>query len=200
MGNFSRRRRRCRRNEDEDTVVVFREGRTIYFFDEVDDESVCEAIRFLDKIESENSTKEITIKLNTGGGGCYDGFALYDRIRQSPCNIVMIGSGLIGSMGLIIFLAGDERRLSENARILNHQVSLEEFSGRNSDLKIEQKELDTLNNMYTDIVSERTGQTIKKLVGDVLPGDKYFGSEYAVDNGYADEIIKNTRTYRRKKR
>lgn len=195
-----RRKRRCRREDDEDTVVVYRKGRVIYFFDEVDDESVCEAVRFIDEIEEESTKKDIIIKLNTGGGGCYDGFALYDRIRQSPCNIVILGTGLIGSMGLIIFLAGDERRLSENCRILNHQVSLEEFSGRNSALKIEQKELDTLNNMYTDIVSERTGQTIKKLVGEVLPGDKYLSAEQSVDDGYADEIIKNTRTYRRKKK
>ena len=192
-------RRRGRRDTNEDTVVVYRKGRTIYFFDEVDDESVCEAIKFIDEIEEESTKKDITIKINSGGGGCYDGLALYDRIRQSPCNIIMIGSGLIGSMGLIIFLAGDERMISENARLLNHQVSIEEFSGRNIDFKLEQKELDTLNSINAEIVSERTGQSIKKLNNETLPGDKFMGAQFAVENGYADEIIKNTRTYRRKK-
>ena len=192
--------RRNRRSDNEDTVVVFRKGRTIYFFDEVDDESVCEAIKFLDELEEESSKKEITIKINSGGGGCYDGLALYDRIRQSPCQILMIGSGLIGSMGLIIFLAGDERRISENARLLNHQVSIEEFSGRNWAFKLEQKELDTLNNINAEIISERTGQSIKKLASEILPGDKFMGAQYAVENGYADEIIKTPRTYRRKKK
>ena len=192
-------RRKRRDSADEDNVVVFREGRTIYFFDEIDEESVCEAIKFLDKIEEESSKKEITIKLNSSGGSCYDGLALYDRIRQSPCNIVIIGSGLIASMGLIIFLAGDERRLSENARLLNHQMSIEDFSGRDTALKIEHQEVHKLDVIMTEIISERTGQSIKKLNNETLPGDKWFGSEYAVDNGYAHEIIKNTRTYRKKK-
>lgn len=192
-------RRKRKEDKEEENVIVYRRDRTIYFYDEVNDESVCEAIIFIDEIEKENSSKEITIKLNTGGGSCYDGLALYDRIRQSPCNIVIIGSGLIGSMGLIIFLAGDERRLSENARLLNHQVSIDDFSGRNSAFKIEQKELDLLNEINIEIVSERTGQSIKKLNSETLPGDKYFNAEFAVENGYADEIIKNTRTYRKKK-
>ena len=51
----------------------------------------------------------------------------------------------------------------------------------------------------TEIISERTGQSIKKLNNEVLPGDKWFGVDFAIENGYADEIIKNTRTYRRKK-
>lgn len=195
MGN----RRKRREEREEENVIVYRRDRTIYFFDEVNDESVCEAIIFMDEIEKESTAKEITIKLNTGGGACYDGLALYDRIRQSPCNVVIIGSGLLGSMGLIIFLAGDERRLSENARLLNHQVSIDDFSGRNSAFKIEQKELDVLNELNTEIVSERTGQSIKKLNSETLPGDKYFSAEFAVENGYADEVIKNTRTYRRKK-
>jgi len=193
-------RKKRRENSDEDNVVVFREGRTIYFFDEVDEESVCEAIKFLDKIEEESSKKVITIKLNSEGGSCYDGLALYDRIRQSPCNIILEGTGLIASMGLIIFLAGDERRLSENARLLNHQMAITDFSGRNSALKIEQKEVEILDAIMLDIIAERTGETIKKSTKEVLPGDKWFNAEFAVDNGYAHEIIKNIRTRRRKKR
>lgn len=194
-------RRINRRNDnDEDRVIVYRDGRTIYFFDEIDEESVCEAIRFIDKIESESNKKDITIKLDSVGGNCYDGLALYDRIRQSPCNIIMIGTGLVASMGLIIFLAGDERKISENTRLLNHQVSLEDFSGRATDFKIEQKEIDELQNILTEIISERTGQTVKKLQNETLPGDKWISAQEATENGYADELIKNTRTYRRRKK
>lgn len=192
--------RRKKDSTDIDDIIVFREGRTIYFYDEIDAASTCIAIKFLDKIEEESSKKEILIKLNSEGGYCYDGLALYDRIRQSPCNIVVEGSGLIASMGLIIFLAGDERRVSENVRLLNHQMSIEDFSGRNTAFKIESKEIDKLDIIITEIISERTGQSIKKLNNEILPGDKWFGAQYAIENGYADEIIKNTRTYRKKKR
>lgn len=190
---------RGRRDDDEDNVVVFRRGRTIYFFDEVDEESVCEAIKFIDQIEEENNKKDISIRLNTGGGNCYDGLALYDRIRQSPCNVIITGTGLIASMGLIIFLAGDERKISENSRLLNHQISIEDFASNAVGFKIEQKEIDGLQTILTDIVSERTGQSVKKIANEILPGDKWITAQQAIENGYADELIKNTRTYRRKK-
>ncbi len=187
-------------SEDRDRVIVFREGRVIYFFDEVDEDSVCECIRLLDKIETESNKKDITIVISSCGGCCYDGLALYDRIRQSECNILTTGTGLVASMALIIYLAGDDRTLTENARLLNHQVSIEDFRGRAVDFKIEEKEINLLNDTLVDIISERTGQSVKKLKSETLPGDKWISSEEAVQNGYADELVKNTRTYRKKRK
>ena len=117
------------RFDERDRTLVFCEGRTIYFFDEINESSACEAIRIIDKLEYDNK-KDIRIVINSGGGNCYDGLALYDRIRQSGCNILTLGTGLVVSMALIIFLAGDERELTENARLLVHQITIEEFSGK----------------------------------------------------------------------
>lgn len=186
--------------DERERALVYREGRTIYFFDEIDEDSICEAIRLLDKIESEGRKKEIKIIISSIGGNCYDGLALYDRIRQSECNILTLGTGLVASMALIVFLAGDERQITENTRLLNHQVSIEDFSGRVVDMKIESKEVEELDDIIVEIISERTGQSIKKLRNETRPGDRWITAEQAVENGYADELIKNTRTYRRRKR
>jgi ATP-dependent Clp protease protease subunit len=187
------------RSEDRDKTLVFCEGRTIYFFDEVDGDSVCEAIRLLDKLEAAAGKKDITLVINSGGGGCYDGLALYDRIRQSACNIKTRGTGLVASMGLVIFLAGDEREITENTRLLSHQISVSDFSGRAEDFRIEQKEIDALNNALTSIISERTGQTEKKIKADQRTGDYWISVELAKEEGYTDTVIKNVRRRRRKK-
>lgn len=185
--------------EERDRVIVFRgEGRIIYFFDEVDEDSVCECIKLLDKLEIESRKKGITIVLNCGGGGCYDGLALYDRIRQCECAITIVGTGIIASMGLIIYLAADHRVITENARLLNHQVTVSDFDGRAIDFKIEGKEIDALNDAIQDIISERTGQTVKRLKSEILPGDHWITPEEGLNEGYVDEIIKHTRTYRKK--
>ncbi len=191
---------KSRSREDRDRALVYREGRTIYFFDEIEEDSVCEAIRLLDKIENESNKKDIKIIINSNGGSCYDGLALYDRIRQSECNIVTLGTGLVGSMALIVFLAGDERIVTENTTLLTHQTAISDFTGKCAELKIEAKEVEKLEDMLLEIISERTGQSIKKLKNETRPGDKWFGSEEAVEEGYADSIIKNTRTYRRKRK
>lgn len=187
------------RSEDRDKTLVSVQGRTIYFFDEVDEDSVCEAIKIMDKLEKENK-KEITIVINSVGGSCYDGLALYDKIRQSDCNIVTRGTGLVASMALILFLAGDEREITENTRLLSHQIAVTDFSGRAEDFRLEQKEIDYLNESLTRIISERTGQSEGKIRKDQKPGDYWISSERALDEGYTHSVIKNKRTYRRKKK
>jgi ATP-dependent Clp protease protease subunit len=185
---------------DEDRTLVYCEGRTIYFFDEVNEDSVCDAIRFLDKLDKDSSKKEITIVINSGGGNCYDGLALYDRIRQSGCNVRTRGTGVVASMALILFLAGDEREVTENTRLLSHQVSVHDFCGRAEDFKIESREIDRLNDCLVAIISERTGQTENRIKRDQKPGDYWINAEKAKEEGYTDTIIKNTRTYRKKQR
>lgn len=177
------RRKRIDINEDLiQKTIVYKIGRRIYFFSDVDADSICEAIKYLDELEKE-SKKPIEIVFNSEGGSIYDGLALYDRIRQSDCEITTIGTGLVGSMAVILFLAGDYRYVTESCTILNHQGSdsiLEEY--------------------LVDLISERTGLPTKKIKADIKKGDDHIKPDRAVDEGFVHEIIKNKRTRRRRRR
>ncbi|HED05892.1 MAG TPA: hypothetical protein ENI61_04315 [Ignavibacteria bacterium] len=90
--------------------------------------------------------------------------------------------------------------LTENTRLLSHQVSVDDFSGRASSFKLEAKEVEDLNETLTSIIAERTGQAEKKIRNDQLLGDYWINIDRAKAEGYADTIIKHTRTYRKKKK
>ena len=179
-------------------TLVRRLGRTIYFFDEVCEESVCEALVLLRQLEQENK-KQIEIVIDSPGGNCYDGFALYDAIRSSDCTILTIGTGIVASMAVTLFLAGDERAVTENVRIMNHQVSTY-IEGRMTDADIDVKETKILEEMLLEIISERTGNTIKSLKEQRQYGDRYLSSDEAVAEGYSDRVIINKRTIRRRRK
>lgn len=183
----------------EEKTLVFRKGRTIYFFDEIAADSICEAIKLLQEIENESSNKPINIILKSEGGDCYDGFALYDKIRQSEYDIIITGTGIVASMATIVFLAGDTRILTENTRLMIHQVYTGS-EGKCSDAKIDIKETETLQNRIIDIISERTGQSRSKITKEFKIGDKWLSAEEAKEDGYADEILINIRTRRRRKK
>lgn len=185
---------------EQESLLVFREGRVVYFFDEVHSESACEAIRLIEVLECESTKKDITIIFCSCGGNCYDGMSLYDKIRSSECNIITKGTGLVASMALILFLAGDVRIITEHARLLSHQLTNDSFSGRAEDFKIEAKEIESLDAMLISIIAERTGQTESKIRRDQKAGDYWIDAEKAKEEGYVDMVIKNTRTYRRKKK
>jgi ATP-dependent Clp protease protease subunit len=183
-----------------ESTGVSRAGRAIYFFDEVSDHTVLETIRHLDKLESESTTKPICIIINSGGGYCYDGLALYDRLRACKCRVDTLAMGLVASMAFIIYLAGERRTALKNTRFLNHQVS-SYVEGRYSDFKIETNEIKKLEEICQNIVSERTNTPVEKLKKEILEGNNYFGLEEAITRKVVNyNLDKNSPFVRLKKK
>lgn len=168
-------------------VNVSRNGSTIYFFDDIDSNSVAEAIKYIDLLESQK-IKKITIILNSCGGEEYSGLALYDRMRASTSRFTIIGTGFIASMALIVYLGGDRRIATKNARFLNHQGSTE-IGGKATDIKIESQEMETMENICVNIMAERTKQDPKKLKNSIKIGNKYMSASEAKAQGFVHEII-----------
>ena len=164
-------------------------NRTLYFFSEVDSASVCEAIRWLDALERQSKKQPIEIILCSGGGECYAGLALYDRIRRLKCPNCIVGTGICASMAFIIFLAGENRYLMPNCILMNHQISSGQ-SGRLEDLKIEVEECKRIEKMMLQIISERTGQSIKLIEKQISKGSDYITPERAIKENIAHKIIK----------
>jgi len=80
--------------EEEEKMSVRQFGRNIYFFSEVTAYSVATAIQLIDALEIQSKTKPIIIIINSPGGSCYDGWALFDRMRTCRCPIITIGMGI----------------------------------------------------------------------------------------------------------
>ncbi len=66
------------------------------------------------------SNEPILIIMETPGGSIDTGFAIYDKIKYSPCGTRIIGTGQIMSMGLIILQAADLRELTPNTELMMH--------------------------------------------------------------------------------
>lgn len=71
---------------------------------------------FLEDIGKER----ILVILNTPGGCVYNAMAIYDRIKDSPCKVIVRGYGSVMSAGALILQAGDERQISPNTTIMVH--------------------------------------------------------------------------------
>lgn len=189
-----------RREEQEVEVkkepLVHLEANIIYFFDEMNGPAVMEAIRFIDLLEASGEYDKIIFKLNSGGGSIYDGLCLYDRLRECKLDIVMVGTGLVGSMAFVVYLAGDMRYCSENVRFLNHQAKAG-FDGKDlteAQIKIEAEETKVLETIGVNIIASRTLLTPKVIKNSIKLGDKYIGAKDALSMGIVHEIIKENDT------
>ena len=122
------------------------EGRDIYFYADVDEESVLELNMALTKLDKElrksfidlgiDQTPEIRIFLHSPGGDLHAGMAAMDRIASMKCDTVTIADGYCCSAAAIMLLGGKTRAITPNSYVLIHQMSTE-FWGKFEEIKDE---------------------------------------------------------------
>jgi ATP-dependent Clp protease protease subunit len=67
-------------------------------------------------------TKELQILFSSIGGAVDEGLALYNFLRALPLKLTMHAIGRVDSMGLPVFLAGEQRFCSPETTFLFHDV------------------------------------------------------------------------------
>jgi ATP-dependent Clp protease protease subunit len=97
--------------------------RTLYLFDEITSQTAYELIENLVEMDKDRKKRKITLYLCSPGGECGAGFAIVDIIRRMKCPVKAIAIGEICSMAPAIFVACEERVISENSFVMLHPVS-----------------------------------------------------------------------------
>ena len=156
------------------------EKRRVMLDEDVDSYSVGWIIRAMRRMIDANKTEPIDIYINSYGGYCYDGLALYDFIRAcSYTTIRTHATGKIMSMGLVLYLAGDERYASPRASFMAHSVA-GGIDGKLYEMKIDLKESNRLNEVNLEIKADRTKKTIAWWKKEIQYEDKYYDKKKAL--------------------
>ena len=160
------------------------EKRRVMLDEDVDEYTIGWIIRGIMRMVDASKTEPIDVYINSYGGSCYDGLALYDVLRA--CSYTKIRTHALGkimSMGLIIYLAGDERFSSPRAKFMAHEVSDGGIRERLHQAKTDLKELDSLNNDNLEILADRTNHTIAWWKKEIKYEDGYYNKEKAMKLG-----------------
>ena len=70
---------------------------------------LCQQIRLLDATDP---SRPITIFVASAGGSVRSGLAIYDAMRLASCPIRTVCLEFAASMGAVIFMSGDDRRMA----------------------------------------------------------------------------------------
>lgn len=168
--------------------------RRIFLDGDINSENCTDIIKALMLMDSQAHDKEITLYINSPGGDCENGLALYDAIRITRSKVRTVCMGLCASMAAVIYLAADKREILPHSRIMIHDPSFgnADFSGQKS--KEIEKHLVGLNKMrdtLASIIAERTGKSLEEIY-EVTQYDSFYTAEEAVDFGLAHKIIKES--------
>ncbi len=158
----------------------------------VDDEIANLIVAQLIHLESEDPDKDISMYINSPGGGVYAGLAIYDTMRYVKPDVQTICFGVAMSMGSFLLAGGAEgKRMSlPNARILIHQPSMQGLGGQATDIEIHAKQVIEDRRVLEQIYADRTGKSIEQIHDD-MDRDRFFTAEQAVDYGLVDRIVES---------
>ncbi len=140
-------------------------------------------------LESVDSSKDISIYINSPGGGVYAGLGIYDTMQFIKPEVATICTGMAASMGAVLMCAGEKGKRSAlpHSRIMIHQP-LGGAQGQASDIEITAREIMKLKDELYEIIAKHSGQKIKK-VHDDSDRDYWMKAEEAKAYGMIDEIL-----------
>jgi ATP-dependent Clp protease protease subunit len=165
--------------------------REIFLWGEINDESAASVVQKIIFFDGQNHD-DITIFINSPGGMISSGLAIYDAMQYAKSDIRTVCMGLAASMGAVILCAGlkGKRQSWENGRIMIHQPLIAgNFFGPASEIKIQAEEMLKVRERLNTILSEHSGQPLKKIEEDT-DRDYFMSSEEAVKYGIVDTIVK----------
>jgi ATP-dependent protease ClpP protease subunit len=177
-------------------------GNEIYFYCDVDSDSVLELNTCLKKLEKELRIKyielgldlqpELKLFIHSDGGELYSGLSAMDHIRTTKCKVTTIADGCCASAAAMMFLGGHRRLIKRNAYVLIHQLSTDGVWGKFEEMKDEMENCNKLMEHMKRIVTEVTTipeNKIKRIMKHdlILPPEKCI--KYGVASDYYDSEI-----------
>ena len=140
-------------------------------------------------LAAQDNTADITMYLNTPGGGVSAGLAIYDTMQLVEPDVATICTGMAASMGSVLLCAGAKGKRSAlpHSRVLIHQP-LGGAQGQASDILIAAKEIEKTRTELYNIISQHSGQPFKKVFADA-DRDYWMTAQEAKDYGMVDEVL-----------
>jgi ATP-dependent Clp protease protease subunit len=164
--------------------------RIVFINGEINDQLSSLVIAQLLFLEAEDPDKDVSIYINSSGGIITSGLAIYDTMHYIKPDIVTICVGQAASMAAVLLAAGTKgkRFALPHARVMIHQP-MGGAQGQATDIEIHAKEILSLRTTLNKILSDASGQTLKKIQEDT-ERDYFMSASEAKAYGIIDKTIK----------
>jgi ATP-dependent Clp protease protease subunit len=165
--------------------------RVVFVGGQIDDELTNLVVAQLLFLSNEDPKADVSLYINSPGGGISAGLAVYDTMRFIRCEVCTYCVGMAASMGAVLMAAGTpgKRYVLPNSRVLIHQPLIRGvLTGPATELDIEAREIIRLRKRLYGILSRHTGQSQEQIERD-CDRNKWLNAEEAVEYGCADKVL-----------
>ncbi|KAK9834550.1 hypothetical protein WJX74_004363 [Apatococcus lobatus] len=166
---------------------LYRE-RVLFMCSPLNDELGNQLIGIMLYLNSEDSSKDLFLYINSQGGEISSGIALFDTMNyvKPPVNTVCVGTA--ASIAAFILAGGaNGKRLSlSHGRVMIHQPE-GGAQGQATEILTETEEVLRLRRRIAEIYAEKTGQPLNRIARD-MDRDRFLSAREAKDYGIIDLV------------
>jgi ATP-dependent protease ClpP protease subunit len=138
-------------------------------------------------IENAGAFDRIAVRVNSPGGDCFEGVAIYNLIRSQGKPVDVFVDGLAASAASVIAMSGDTVSVGVGAMLMIHNAATFAYGDGPAFLKIADT-LDKISQTVGSIYVAKTKQTADQ-VKALMDAETWMGAQEAIDNGFADAIM-----------
>lgn len=187
-------------NEDmaasnKDNQKITKTNNHIYFYSEVNRNSIFELTTFIKTAEKENLTLAhnfnidppcIYLHISSFGGSVFDAFTAIDIIEACKVDVVTIIDGATASAGTLMSVTGKKRYIRPNAYMLIHELSSGSWgkmSQLEDDFKNNKKLMEKIKEIY-----KKYSNVPKKELSEILKHDLWWEAETCLKYKLVDDL------------
>lgn len=166
------------------------EAVNIQIYDEISSDDfwgdVVTAKAINDEIAQANG-KPLNIHINSYGGEVFEGFAIYNNLKNYAGRKVVYVDGIAASIASVIAMAGDEIYMNKASMLMIHNASGVAY-GNAEEMKKVVNALEQINEVIRDVYKNRSNLDDEQLK-QFMDNETYFTPQEAVQYGFADGIV-----------
>jgi len=163
--------------------------RIVFVTGQVEDTMASLIVAQLLFLESEDSSKDISMYINSPGGVVTAGMAIHDTMQYIKPRVSTVCIGQAASMGSFLLAAGEPgmRIALPNARIMVHQPS-GGARGMASDIEIQAREILRIRRRMNDLYVQYTGKSLEE-IEKAMDRDTFLEADEAKEFGLVDKVF-----------
>lgn len=137
-----------------------------------------------------DTVSKINVYINSYGGEVAEGLAIYNALKRHKAKVVTYCDGFACSIASVIFMAGDERVMS-NASLLMIHNAWTYAQGNAKDLRKQADDLDVITQASVNAYMNGVNITEEELK-EMLDNETWIASAEALEKGFATSVINDS--------
>lgn len=133
----------------------------------------------------------LIVHINSMGGSVTEGYAIHDILKATGKAIITQAEGLVASIATIVFLAGDDRRITENSQLMIHNP-WGFAGGDSSDVQKYADQLKKEETKMAEFYASRTGQSVDDIIA-MMKEETYLTADEAIEKGFATAKVEQVK-------